>query len=77
MSDKALMPTPDVIYASGNALTRYRAAFTSLQVFQCATNGRRIEINDDGHRIVFELSAAQAKDLASLLMPAEGMKRCG
>lgn len=73
MSDRALMAAPDVLVASSNALVRYRAAFTLLQVFERADNGRRIEVSDDGHQTIFDLSAAQAKHLAHLLFahPAE------
>lgn len=67
MSVNALMPSPNVLLASGNALTRYRPIFTSMQVFERPDNGRRIEINDEGHTVIFDLSAEQAKHLAGLL----------
>jgi hypothetical protein len=69
MSDRALIPAPDVIVANGNSFTRYRAAFTSLQIFERAADGRRIEIDDDGHHTIFDLSADQAKHLSNLLVP--------
>jgi hypothetical protein len=68
MSDKALIPAPDVLRTEGNVLLRYRAAFTSLTVLDRADKGRRIEVNDDGHVIVFDLDADQAAHLADLLV---------
>jgi hypothetical protein len=61
------MPLPHKIYASENSFTRYRPAFTALHVFDLKDDGRRIEINDDGHIIVFDLSSDQAGSLADLL----------
>jgi hypothetical protein len=66
-TDKPIMPSPNQIHASHNALARYRMVFTTLHVFRLAENGRRLEINDDGRIIVFDLSAGQAEALAGLL----------
>lgn len=67
MSSGKPTPTPNTLYASGNGLTRYRAAFTSLAVFARPDNGRRIEVNDDGRMVIFDLDATQAAGLAGLL----------
>jgi hypothetical protein len=66
-TEMPIMPSPNTIYASGNSLARFRHAFTTIQVFDRADQGRRLEVNDDGHIITFDLSAEQAFGLASLL----------
>lgn len=66
-TETPIIATPDKLYASANSLARYRQAFTTLQVFKTTQDGRRIEINDDGHVVLFDLSPAQAQDLAALL----------
>jgi hypothetical protein len=38
-----------------------------MQVFKLRDSGRRIEVNDDGHQVIFDLTAAQARHLADLL----------
>ena len=69
MSDKVLMQPPNVLVADGSAFMRYRPAFTSLHVFDRTDCGRRIEVNEDGHVIIFDLTAQEARHLASLLIP--------
>lgn len=66
-TETPIMLTPDRIYASGNSLVHYRQAFTSLHVFDLKDGGRRVEINDDGRIIIFDLSHEQALTLANLL----------
>jgi hypothetical protein len=66
------MPLPDQVRASGNSFARFRYAFTTLHVFDLKDDGRRIEINDDGHITVFDLSADQAGNLADLLKMSTG-----
>ncbi|WP_438278114.1 hypothetical protein [Nitrobacter sp.] len=66
-TETPIMPPPDVVHAGGNSLARYRLAFTTLQVFSLREDGRRIEISDGGHDIVFDLDSAQARHLAALL----------
>lgn len=66
------MPAPDVVHADGRSFGRYRNAFTTLQVFDLGDNGRRLEINDDGHRVSFDLDAGQAAHPAGLLCAGSG-----
>jgi hypothetical protein len=71
-TDTPIMPSPNVIYASENSFSRFRHAFTTLQVFKLRDNGRRLEIGDDGHLTVFDLSADHAATLAALLKDQGG-----
>jgi hypothetical protein len=66
-TETPIIPPPDVVQTSGNSLARYRLAFTTLQVFSLGEDGRRLQISDDGHDIVFDLDSAQARHLAALL----------
>ena len=70
MSDMetGIMPAPHVVYASGNSLGRYRPAFTSVNVNDGPAGGKRLEVNDDGRIIRFDLNPEQAKLLADLLL---------
>jgi hypothetical protein len=54
-----------------NGVSRYRAALTSFYVDDAGDGRRRIEIDDDGNRVIFDLSADQAKHLAYLLSPTK------
>ena len=66
-TETPIMPSPNTIYASGNSLSKFRHAFTTLYVFKRADHGRRVEVNDDGHIITLDLTADQALALAKLL----------
>lgn len=55
------------ICIAGNSLVRFRQASTCLHVFELSNDGKRLEINDDGHIIIFDLSREQASALVSLL----------
>lgn len=69
MSDTEIpiMPAPDKVHFSANSLMRYRHAFTALHVFKLADAGRRLEVNDDGRIICFDLDRDQSAALAELL----------
>lgn len=76
MSDKGLMVAPNVLIENcGVGFTRYRPAFTSIRIDPARNNGRRIEVNEDGHLITFDLSAEEAAQLAALLWPADEAQR--
>lgn len=70
MSDNVLMPDPDVLIANECGFVRYRPAFTSIRIDETQDYGRRLIVNEDGHSVIFDLSADQAKALASLLLPS-------
>ena len=67
-TDTPIIPSPNKVLASGNSLTRFRYAFTSLNVFNLSNGRRQIEVNDDGKVVIFDLPADAAKHLARLLL---------
>jgi hypothetical protein len=67
-TETPIMPLPHVLHENCDAgFMRYRPAFTSLRVDPRPDGGRSVTVNDDGHTVIFDLSAEQAAKLAALL----------
>lgn len=60
-------PPPHALAAMDNGLARYRPALTALYVDALPDGRRRIEVDDDGRKVIFDLSPDLAKHLAGLL----------